>query len=235
MKELPVLFLPGKLCDARVWTPQMTSLADIIDPIFVDLTKCSTMDGMLNAVINSCNDKFVLIGFSMGGFVAQDLIIRYPKKVMGLGLVGTTARGYTEEERAYQIMLMNNAKKQGFKGISDVSLRKFIHPSKYDDIELITLVKDMATDCGAEVFIRQQEATLDRRSTLELLKNVTCPTICIGGADDQIVPIFQVQEIADNIPQAEFFSIAECGHMVTLEKANMVTNIIRDWIIKNFK
>jgi pimeloyl-ACP methyl ester carboxylesterase len=234
MKKIPVVFLPGKLCDVRVWAPQMTALADIIDPIFVDLTKYSTMDEMLNAVIGSCNDKFILIGFSMGGFAAQDLIIKYPEKVMGLGLVGTTARGYTEEERAYQILLMNNAKKQGFKGISDVSLRKFIHPSNYNNIELTTLVKDMARDCGAEVFIRQQEATLDRKSTLEALKNVTCPTICIGGADDQILPNDQVKEIADTIPHAEFFSVPECGHMVTLEKPYMVTNILRDWITRHF-
>ena len=58
----------------------------------------STLDGMARRVLDSSPERFVLVGFSMGGFVSRVLCLMAPERVSGVAFVASSARGYSEEE-----------------------------------------------------------------------------------------------------------------------------------------
>jgi pimeloyl-ACP methyl ester carboxylesterase len=89
--QTTVVFLPGKLCDQRLWTQSMDALSNIINPVFVDLRSQQTLEEMLKSVFNCCEGKFILIGFSMGGYVAQEFVLRFPERILAVGLLAISA------------------------------------------------------------------------------------------------------------------------------------------------
>ncbi len=230
ISKTKVVFLPGKLCDQRLWAQSMEALAEIIEPIFVDLRSQQTLDVMLEAVSNACEGKFILIGFSMGGYIAQEFILKFPERILGLALVAISAEDYSLEEKAYQLKLIENAKQVGFKGLSSIALRKFIHPNRYQDAELIELIKDMARESGVKAFISQHEATMNRRSRLNDLSKLQCPVMIVAGQDDQAVPLLFVEKMANNILRTELKIINNCGHMIPLERPEELNEILKEWI-----
>ena len=230
MSKIKAVFLPGKLCDQRLWAATMNALADIIEPIFVDLRTQQSLEEMLDSVSNCCAEKFILIGFSMGGYIAQEFVLKYPERILGLALVAISADEFSLEEKAHQLKLIENAKHAGFKGLSDMVLRKFIHPSRYEDEVLTELIKDMAQSSGAKAFISQHKVTMDRKSRLKYLSRIDCPVSVIAALNDQAVPLISIEKMANNIPGSEFNIIDNCGHMVPLESPEELNNILRAWI-----
>ncbi|NNM59218.1 MAG: alpha/beta hydrolase [Legionellales bacterium] len=231
--EKPVMvFLPGKLCDQRVWQQQMTQLSDIIQPICVDLRYCETLDDMLSAVGHSCKVPFLLAGFSLGGYVAQEFILKYPERVRGLVLAGFSAKGFTEEEKQTYIKLMKAVREGKATVMTGNALRQYISPKHYGDIDLVNLIEDMANTAGDAVFLRQQQATLNRVKRFEDIAKISCPVLIIAGSDDKLVTLADSKSTASAIPNAEFQVIQESGHMTPLEQPDKLTKILREWIVR---
>ncbi len=233
-KKPVVIFLPGMLCDKRLWASVMSSLHDVAEPRFVDLRGHDSLEGMLAAIAKSLPKRrhpVVLVGFSMGGYVAQEFMLRHPEQIKKLVLISTSARGYTETERSRHQKVMEDAKAAGvFHGLSGKRLEQFIHPSRYDDTVLVELIKTMALDAGLEVYVRQQTATLNREDRRPDLKALTCPALVIGGADDVLVPPGNTQEIAACIPDATYQSLENCGHIIPLEQPTRLVGLLRNWV-----
>ena len=228
--KLSCIFLPGKLCDERLWSEIMAALSDIIDPIFVDLRSKRSLNEMIEAVHNSGKTEFVLIGFSMGGYVAQQYAIKFPQQIKALGLLGTCGRAFNEEERKYRINSAEQVKTIGFQGLTDTGIRRYIDTTQRDNRQLIDLVKNMAVKSGANTFLSQHEAIIDRETILDRLSLLTCPAIIIGGKNDSLTKIEDVEILAKAIPNSEFHNLDNCGHMITLEKTEVTITLLRKWL-----
>lgn len=229
--KITAVFLPGKLCDGRLWAASMAELADIVNPIFVDLDTQNTLEEMLQTVSDCCPGKFVLIGFSMGGYIAQEFAIQSPEKLLGLALVGISAEAYSDEEKAYQMQIISHVRKSRFNGLSEAALRKFIHPSNYNNKYITNLIKDMARKSGTNTFLSQHMATINRRSRLDELPKISCPILVIGSRDDKAVPIEDVKKMVSRIPRTEFHVLEECGHMIPLEQPDVLNHLLRNWLL----
>ena len=73
MKQSLVL-LPGLLCDAALWEPQLSGLADIAYFFVADLTDHETVNDMAASVLrDSPWNESAFAGLSMGGYVAQEV------------------------------------------------------------------------------------------------------------------------------------------------------------------
>ncbi len=230
LKKIKAVFLPGKLCDKRVWAESMGALEDIVEPLFIDLRPQNNLEEMLSSIFDCCEGRFFLIGFSMGGYVAQEFALKFTHRLLGVALVGTCADAYNEEDKTYQLKMVANVKEHGLKHLSVTSLYKFIHHSLYENTALIELIQDMAKQSGTEVFLTQHLATIERRSRLSDLSKLTCPTIVIGGRDDQVVKITDIEKMAFAIPKSQLCIIENCGHMIPLEQTKVLNEILRNWI-----
>jgi pimeloyl-ACP methyl ester carboxylesterase len=73
-QKYSILFLPGLLCDAAIWSDQAANLRDIADTSIADLTSDEAIGEMADRALAGAAEFFVLIGLSMGGYVALEIM-----------------------------------------------------------------------------------------------------------------------------------------------------------------
>ena len=90
---MSLVLLPGLLCDAALWAPQVGDLSDLDSAWIADLTRHDSISEMAAAVLREAPvERFSLAGLSMGGYVAQEIVRQAPRRVERLALLDTRAR-----------------------------------------------------------------------------------------------------------------------------------------------
>jgi pimeloyl-ACP methyl ester carboxylesterase len=223
----PIVFLPGTLCDERLWHFQQSAfpLSSV-----VNLRSQNTVEEMLQSIRAVPFESFVLAGFSLGGYVAQEFALSEPKRVTHLVLMGSSAMGYPDSERELFMKSRSLIESGLFKGITDRRLKEFLHPNAYAKPELRALIHSMAGPDAAAVYLRQVDATIHRPDLSERLKDLQCPLTAIGGMQDQIVSFEEILALKNYVPKANIQILEECGHFVPLEKPDEVNAILSEII-----
>jgi pimeloyl-ACP methyl ester carboxylesterase len=173
---------------------------------------------MAARLLHDAPERFAILGTSMGGYVALEVVRQAPDRVAGLGLVSTSARADTPEQlisRAQQSRLVEEGQ---FDRLVDAAFSSVVAQQHEGDAELLEAWRAMTSALGAEAFLRQQRAVMDRVDSSALLPTISCPTVVIHGADDRLIPLATGQEIASAIPGAELVTIADAGHFLFREQ-----------------
>jgi len=229
--KTPVVFLPGLLCDAQLWQPQVVGLGPSIAPWVANLMRDDSIAGMAQRALSEAPfPKFALAGLSMGGIVAMEIMRRAPERVERLALLDTQARPEAPEARERRLELMALAEQGEFASASDRMLRLFIHSARLDDAPLVELVRDMAKNVGKEAFLRQQNALMARPDSRDTLWKIRCPTLVLCGEDDPLTPRDRHEEIAAAIKGSTLAVLPGCGHLSTLEKPLEVNRALAAWL-----
>lgn len=223
-KSLPFVFLPGTLCDERLWHYQQDEFPF---STVVNLRTQNTIEEMLSSIRDLSYEKFILVGFSLGGYVAQEFAISDPDRVQHLVLMGSSASGYPEKEKQAAISAKPFIEKGLFKGITDRRLRDFLHPDSYVKNELRELIHSMSGSDAGEVYLRQINATLDRPDFSESLKTLKCPLTAIAGREDKIVSVEDILKLKDLNIKNQVFIFENCGHFIPLEKPKEVSCVLK--------
>lgn len=216
--RLPLLLLPGLVCDERVYAQVRSWLADVTDPVVVDLTGADTMAALADNVLANAPERFAIAGLSMGGYCALEIAHRAPQRVAALALVDTSARPDTPESRAGRERQIARARSGEYEAVIEELLPKWVHPSRIDDGAVADVVRSMARDAGPATFERQQRAIMSRADSRPRLGAIRCPTVVICGAEDALMPLPIHEELRDAIAGAKLHVVPECGHLAPLER-----------------
>jgi pimeloyl-ACP methyl ester carboxylesterase len=226
-----VVFVPGLLCDARLWRAQAEALAGAAECWIADATRADTMVGLAADLLADCPfERFALAGLSMGGYVALEVMRQAPGRIERLALLDTTARPDTPEQSQKRRDFIALAGRGRFLGITDALLPMLVHPSRLDDAELVALVKAMAREIGKEAFVRQERAIMSRADSRPLLPAIACPTLVLCGRQDALTPLDRHEEIAAAVPGARLRIVEDCGHLSTLERPGAVNAALERWL-----
>ena len=233
MKQ-PLILLPGLLCDAALWEPQLSDLADAADFFVADLTEHETMKDMAASVLRDSPWKeFALAGLSMGGYVAQEIMRQAPQRVTRLALLDTRSRAELPEETERRRQLMDLAKtERGFTPVTNRMLPLMLHSSRVKDAPLVNVIREMAERTGIDAFIRQQNAIIARPDYRSMLPSIKCPTLVLCGRQDRLTPLENSEQMVAAIPGAKLVVVEECGHMSTLERPTEVNRAVRAWLLR---
>lgn len=230
MNKIQLLFLPGLVCDQRLWQAQADGLADIAHSKVADLSAAESISLLAtSALAQAPAGQFALAGLSMGGYIALEIMRQAPERVLALALLDTSARPDTEEASANRRTAIEQAKTD-YKTVIEKLTAKLIHPDHLQNTALTDVIAAMAHSLGKDVFIQQQNAIIGRKDSRESLNNIQCPTLILCGRDDGVTPLEVHEEMHRKIRNSQLRVIETCGHLSTLEQPGQVTAALRTWL-----
>lgn len=222
----PIVLLPGLNCSSRLYGPQLPALWRIGPIQVADHTRADTMEGIAASVLAAAPLQFHLVGLSMGGYIAFEILRQAPERVLKLALLDTSARADLPEQTERRRSFIQLAEDGHFNEINDILWPILVHPSRQSYKALRAIVDGMAAETGPEAFVRQQTALIGRPDSRPSLPSIKNQTLVVVGEADQITPPQLAHEIADGIPGARLEVVAECGHLSTLERPEVITRLL---------
>ena len=230
MSTLPqLLLLPGLLNDAELWRDQVDGLADVARCRVADLTQGATLRELAEQVLDEAEPTFALAGFSMGGYVAQEIARIAPERIERLALIDTAIRVDTPERAAQRRAVNAAAAHDGaFLGIADRLMASYVDASRLSDNDLTGRIQAMTQRLGREVFLRQN--SLPREDGAAALRALRCPIVIICGEHDAITPLAGQREMARSIGCSHLVVIPDAGHMTPMETPGAVNGALRHWL-----
>lgn len=223
---LPLLLLPGTLCDASVFAPMLPPGTPVVPG---DLTGYDSVGAAAEAMLDAAPPRFIAVGFSLGGIVALEMASRAPERIAGMVLIATTPRDVPVEDHAAR-------RAQSAAGIDAATLvgetlwSRYVHADRLADTALHDAVVAMARGCPADTAQRQTDLALSRVDQRPLLPGYTMPVLVLSGADDVIAPIETQQDLVAGLPNAQAVTIARAGHFVLLEKPEECRQALASWL-----
>lgn len=223
-----IVFISGFMTDATIWDEVMPALQPLGPVMHVDLNRATTITEMAHLVLAETPDQFILIGFSMGGYVAREVVRLAPHRVKALVLVATSARGDTPGQARRKATAANAIDPERFHGLSRSTVIDSLHRNRADDGILIERVRAMSARIGGEVFVRQ--ARHARKGDLQELAAIHCPTLIVAGDDDRLRSLEEARELQRGIAGAALTLIKDCGHMIPIEQPGKLVGAIVPWL-----
>ena len=226
-----LILLPGMACDAALWRHQQPALAAAAPGAVVVADvhgRADSLPAMAALLLEEQPGDLLLAGCSLGGMLAMEVARQAPGRVRGLALLGTTARPDTPE----LVRLRTNAIAEFEAGRAEALLRANALFAFHRNHQA-ALVEDyitMVLRAGIPSLVRQNRAVMARADGRPTLDRITCPTLVVGGEDDQLTPPDCSREIAAGIPGAQLQLLPECGHMLTWEQPQAVTALLEAWL-----
>jgi pimeloyl-ACP methyl ester carboxylesterase len=229
-QPLPVVLVPGLNCSARLYAPQIPVLWRFGPVTVADHTRDDSMTAIAARILADAPPRFALVGLSMGGYIAFEILRQAPERVAKVALLDTGSRADVAaqtERRNKQIALAQSGR---FAEVTDALWPLLVHRDRQEDKDLNLLVRMMADETGPEAFVRQQTALRGRPDSRPGLAAIRCPALVVVGDGDTLTPPELAQEIAAGIPGATLVTIPESGHLSTLERPEAVNRALVAWM-----
>jgi pimeloyl-ACP methyl ester carboxylesterase len=226
----PVLLLiPGMFNTTAIWDPVVATLRSFADAPDIRVADVLTQDSITAMAADAwahvadlpADTPLVVCGFSMGGYVALDLLAAHPARVQALVMVDSAAGVETAESlvlREKTIAALGRNFERTVEGIIAFSL----HPDSLADTPLVDGVRTMMHAVGPEAAIRQTRAIIGRADHRPLLATLRLPTLIICGREDRVTPPAASEELLRLMPHAQLQWLENAGHQTPLEQAPRV-------------
>ncbi len=228
--SLPIVLVPGLNCSARLYAEQIPALWRFGPVTVADHTRDDSMTAIAARILAAAPPRFALVGLSMGGYIALEIMRQAPQRVAKLALLDTGSRPETPEQTARRRPRIELAKAGHMTEVADVQFPLLVHPSRHGDQSLRNLTRSMAEETGAEAFLRLVQAIIGRPDARKGLAAIKCPTLVLVGDGDELTPPHLSEEIAAAIPGARLVVVPECGHLSTLERPQAVAQALVEWM-----
>jgi pimeloyl-ACP methyl ester carboxylesterase len=229
-EALHTVLVPGLLCSARLYAEQLPALWRLGSFSIADHRRDVDLPGIDRRLLAAAPPRFALVGLSMGGYIAFEVLRQAPERVQRLVLLDTTARGETPEQTRNRRVLIELAQNGDFAQVPDRLFPLYVHRRRHSDAGLRELLRTMSEETGAEAFVRQETAILQRPDSRAGLSAIRCRTTVIVGDGDELTPPDRAQEIAAAVPNAQLEVIAACGHLSTVEQPKAVSAALEAWL-----
>jgi pimeloyl-ACP methyl ester carboxylesterase len=227
-----LVLIPGMGNNERLWSAQIELLAPDIDVVVPDYRGATSLPEMSAAVVQQLPPGQVsLLGFSLGAYIALDIVARDPQRVERLALISASPFADTEkiaEQRRHLIV----AAERDYEALLD-SMGEFIVFADGENAQHTReVLGSMGRELGIEEFCRQQVATMNRKDCTAMLSDIACPCSILCGANDAVTPLSGNQYLADHIQDASIQILQQCGHIVPLERPEETAAFIEEFLGK---
>jgi pimeloyl-ACP methyl ester carboxylesterase len=228
--KVPLLLLPGLLCDAAVWAPLG------LDGTVVDYGDARSLTRMAEiALATAPAGRLAVGGHSMGGRVAFEMLRLAPERIERLALLDTgchplAAGEAGAQERAGRLALLALAQRDGMRAMARQWALGMVHPSRVDT-PVFDAMLDMFERRSPAIFEAQIHALLMRPDAAPRLAALALPTLLLTGAQDAWSPPEAHRLMHEAIAGSRLAVVPDCGHMSPMECPAAVRAELASWLM----
>lgn len=226
----PLVLLPGMMCDARLFFPQIAALSGRVPVMTAPMGAADGMEALAKSVLEIAPPRFALAGLSMGGILAMEILRQAPDRVDRLALLDTNPRAELDAVKARRGPQMAAVAAGGLREVMRDEMKPnylFDGPRKP---EILDLCMEMALSLGPEVFLRQSRALRDRPDQQDTLRAYEGPSLVLCGRHDALCPVERHETMHALLANSRLEIIEEAGHLPTLEQPEITTAALRRWL-----
>lgn len=226
----PLVLIPGMMCDARLFAPQIAALSGDRDLFLPSIHHAANVEDLAAQVLANAPPRFALAGLSMGGIVAMEMLRQAADRIERIALMDTNALAEQGAIKARRLPQMRAVQDGHLARV----MRDEMKPNYLTDgpkrAEVLDLCMDMALTLGPHAFLRQSRALMDRPDQTDTLRAADLPALVLCGRDDALCPIHRHELMASLIPGARLEIIEQAGHLPTLEQPEETTAALQRWL-----
>jgi len=227
---MTILLVPGYMADETLWDDLREPLAPFAPLVHADLRHDASLAAMAARALRDAPPSFILVGFSMGGYVAREIVRQAPGRVEALVLIATSTRPDTDAVKQGKRAVARSAPSVSFAGLSRTAIASSLQPSRADDESLIERVRQMGVRLGPEAF--RHQSMVERPGDLHLLDAIRCPTLIIAAGHDRLRSLKESQELHAGIAGSQFAVIEDSGHMIPIEAPQALGDVLAPWLAR---
>ena len=226
----PLILIPGLMCDARAFLPQIMTLSKGRTITIALPTPGATVEEISARILAGAPQKFVLVGQGLGGDVALDLVRRAADRVTRIVLLSTDPLAEAPQIAAAREarMIAAGAGRLAAAMAEEVPMASLANVPHRP--EIVATLKAMAVDLGPEVFAAQSRAMQRRPDQQKTLRRALLPALILAGTEDRMVPLRRQELTAGLMPFAKLVVIEGAGHMAPLEHPQAVTDALEAFL-----
>lgn len=221
---MTVVLLHALGLDARMWAAQEASLRAAGQDVWAPNQRgtgslATAADDIARGLDDRGVARAVLVGASMGGYVAMAFLRRHPGRTAALALLGTRAGAddpaTAAGRRAFADAYLDPAKRPGV--IAAVLPSLVGDTTRARRPEVFARVAELVEAADPATVAWCQRAIADRQDSVEVLRATDVPAVVIAGAEDALVSLEDARGMADALPQGELVVVPDAGHLSAME------------------
>lgn len=221
-----VVLVPGFMLDDDLWDTFCPMLPEDWIVRKASLSGGNTIPQIARYIADNSPQQFVLVGFSLGGFVARQLAADYPDRVKALVLIASSLREDSEQQTKLKSDAIEALSVSTFHGLSSRSIKESLHPNQATDKKLIAQIQEMSARLGYEAFVTQSR--LSRAGIPS--QTIQCPTLVVASLHDKLRSQEEAEELSHAITNASLHYLNESGHMIPMEQPQELSTILINWL-----
>ncbi len=176
-------------------------------------------------------EKAVLVGHSMGGMIAQETAVRFPRRVSSLVLFATSAAfGGKDESFKNEFLAQRLAPLDAGKAMPEIAeelTRGLFGPSPPEAARRRAIASMAAIPAESYRAALECIVTFNR---MDDLARIACPTLVLAAEHDRLAPPRTMERMAARIPGATYRCIAGAGHLANFEQPAAFAHVIDEFL-----
>jgi len=231
-----ILLIPGLLNTAAVWAQVVALMDGVAEVRILNVQTQTSITEMAADALKLVTDvpldqPLVVCGFSMGGFVAFEMIAARQREIQAVCLLSTTGRPEfpaIAAQREKTIAALARDFDKTTLGIAHFCTG----PAGQQNAALMANILATMRAVGPAAAIAQNRAIMDRRDHRAALAKLDMPVLVLCGRHDMVTPPEYSEELAALIPTAQLTWIEGAGHMVPMERPQALADQLKKFIAR---
>lgn len=233
-----LVLIHGHGVDASIWEGVYAGLAEsrvVLKPDFAQLSSHTTIEGYaedLHTRLEAAQvNKVVLVGHSMGGYIALAFAEKYPEKMRGLVLFHSTAFADDEAKKEQRLQVIKKLDAEGSRAFLETAITGMFAPE--NRTKMGTTIKqliDRYSRLPKEALHAGIQAIRSRPDRTEVLRRATYPVMIVAGRQDQVVPFEKSQQLMDMAPTTQGIVLEQAGHLGMIEQPDQALEALKAFL-----
>ncbi|MBP7645011.1 MAG: alpha/beta hydrolase [Saprospiraceae bacterium] len=242
--NIPVIFLHGYPFDKSMWQGQLDFLQKTHRLIAIDIRGFGestdeesylSMDTFGNDLMQFMDklglEKAIICGLSMGGYIALNVVKRFPEKFKALILCDTQCIADTPEAKTKRFKTIGSIDVNGVEDFNEGFIKNIFHQNSLTDKkEVVEEVRTVVYANSKHIIKQGLVALAERNETCSTLGDIKMPTLILCGREDKVTPLEQSEFMHETIKGSVLHVIDDAGHVSNLEQPEVFNKHLLDFL-----